>query len=165
MAEDFFGNDELKKETRIVLKETQCRSSPSLSKRRTGVVSLTHKSSLKPPILPPRRLPGERGERRRSSSSNYFSLASKHFNATSTNELVLFSLPRNPPFRTASLLPRVLSRPLSVLRPPPSPPPPLPLVRWVRDSNLGQPLNADHESAHYFNCVNGNNSPRALRRL
>ncbi|KYN10351.1 CUGBP Elav-like family member 4 [Trachymyrmex cornetzi] len=82
---------------------------------------------------------GVRGERRWSSSSNYFSLASKHFNATSTNELVLFSLPRNPLRYPTAEQNRVTSSPvrsdsLSELRP---------LLAVRTRSQLGPPLNAN----------------------
>lgn len=105
------------------------------------------------PALPPPFPRGGRGKRRWSSSSNYFSLASKHFNATSTNELVLFSLPRNPLRHPSSEQNRVTSspvrsRPLSELRP---------LLAMRTRSQLGHPLT---RSPHYFNCANGNNSPR-----
>ena len=92
------------------------------------------------------------------SSSNYFSLASKHFNTTSANELVLFSR-----FRAN------LSSPCSVLLPA-SPPPSLsrpvsfqfpsaPFFDAYR-SQPDYPLNTDLRSPHYFNCASSNNSQR-----
>lgn len=111
--------------------------------------------NLHPSPLRSCRLPRERGERRWSSSSNYFSLASKHFNATSTNELVLFSLPRNPPLEQN----RVTSSPpfLSfcvgrVLRAPSPSRVLLSLSLPVR-FQPGPPLNADRKFPHYFNCA------------
>jgi len=118
------------------------------------VVEATH-CVVSPPPLPSRsilsnhrRLPRGEGNDDGGSSSNYFSLASKHFNATSTNELVLFSLLRNP-----------------LRHPPPeqnraSSPGPFPcrspLLTTRTRSQLGHPLT---RSPHYFNCANGNNSP------
>lgn len=150
----------LKKEDLRVLRETRSSSPPllsssssllsSLSKRRTAL-SLLRSFPSSP--TPPRHLPGGRGERRWSSSSNYFSLASKHFNATSTNELVLFSLPRNPLRHPTAEQNRVTSSPvcshsLSALHP---------LLAVRTRSQLGHPLT---RSPHYFNCANSNNSPR-----
>lgn len=130
------------------------------------VVEATHcqRTSLPPPValsripalLPPR-LSGESEERRRSSSSNYFSLASKHFNATSTNSFrsrcrATTLRPRTEQNRVTSsplrspVLYQSRAFPFSVKRTRSQPPEP--------------PLNADHESALFQSRANGNNSPR-----
>lgn len=125
------------KKTRGSSSSSALLSSSSSSKRRTELSS-PPQLSLKP-LACLRRLPGGRGERRRSSSSNYFSLASKHFNATSTNELVLFSLPRNPLRHPPSEQNRVTSSPDSLPSPvgvtsPPS---------YAYAIPTGPPLNAE----------------------
>lgn len=87
------------------------------------------------------------------SSSNYFSLASKHFNTTSaTNSFSIFSFPCQP-FRASF---RLLS--------PLQPPSPLPIghrFSMCTGPNRTAPQPQTRTpSSHYFNCASSNNSPR-----
>jgi len=141
--EDLSITRSLKKEDLWVLREIRSSSFPVVVvvfAVAVIVVETTH-CVIPPPQLflkLSRHLPGGRGKRRWSSSSNYFSLASKHFNATSTNELVLFSLPRNPLRHPTEEQNCVTSSPvrsdsLSELHP---------LLAVRTRSQLGPPLNA-----------------------
>lgn len=147
----FFGNDELKKETRILLKETQCRSSSSLSKRRTMLslslsfirsrLLLNLLSCL--PVVSQGREANDDGALRPiifPSLRNISTPLQRTNSFYSRCRATLRSEPRH-------FFPRFSPVPCQCCVLSPSLPPRLLLARWVRDSNLGQPLNADHEFA------------------
>lgn len=159
----FLGNEELKKGTRIAGLEFSEGRNVGLGRRR-------HRRSdasccLSPELLSPNPTPSSYsspspgGERRPTTTELFvqlffprFETFQRHFNER-TRSILVAAQP--------SAAHRVTSFPApvaAVTRPESRP---FPLRRqYVRASPTGPPLKRGPRSSHYFNCANGNNSPR-----